>query len=406
MLINLRNALMAGRRLPYDAEVEYLESTGTQWIDTGVVATNNTRVKIAFSDYTRAGAWLFGARRAYKDSALGVYTIPSGNNVWFRAFGDFVSRDFTFSTVDLGVSTFDYDCGHFTGTREKVPITVDATDTASAFTSSPYNIYLWTVNLAGTPGAVSSAKMYATQIWQNGFLVRDFIPVRCGTTGYLYDRVSKRLFGNAGTGNFVLGPDVVPVEYIESHGTEYIDTGTVPTVDTNIHLTYATLINSGSDTNAFFGSRIAAYNSAFSVLQYNYDNGLGLRWDYGNGINKFAHNVGLAGVHTLSTSGNSATLDGVTTVSGGGFSPSGKSIWIFAINNNGAALAPHEGLRAYAFQIYDGSLPVRSFCPVRVGSGSTWEGAMMDVLTRKIYRNQGTGAFTYGGDLKYPIPVE
>lgn len=39
---------------------------------------------------------------------------------------------------------------------------------------------------------------------------------------------------------------------------------------------------------------------------------------------------------------------------------------------------------------------------VRVGT----EGAMMDVLTRRIYRNQGTGAFTCGNDLKYPIPAE
>ena len=39
--------------------------------------------------------------------------------------------------------------------------------------------------------------------------------------------------------------------------------------------------------------------------------------------------------------------------------------------------------------------------PVRVGT----EGAMMDVLTRRIYRNQGTGAFGYGNDLKYPIPA-
>ena len=208
MLINLRNALMSGKRLPYDAEVEYLESTGTQWIDTGVVATNNTRVKIAFSDYTQAGSWLFGARRGFKDAALGVYTDTGNtNNNWRRAFGNYTSGYFVFSTIDLGVSTFDYDCGHFTGTREKVPITVEYTDTASAFDSSPYNIYLWTVNLAGTAGAVSSAKIYATQIWQNGVLVRDYIPVRKKTVGYLYDRVSGKLFGNAGTGDFVVGPD-------------------------------------------------------------------------------------------------------------------------------------------------------------------------------------------------------
>lgn len=34
------------------------------------------------------------------------------------------------------------------------------------------------------------------------------------------------------------------------------------------------------------------------------------------------------------------------------------------------------------------------------------EGATMDVLTRRIYRNAGTGAFGYGNDLKYPIPSE
>ena len=37
--------------------------------------------------------------------------------------------------------------------------------------------------------------------------IRDFIPVRVGSTGYLYDKVSGQLFGNAGTGDFVLGPD-------------------------------------------------------------------------------------------------------------------------------------------------------------------------------------------------------
>lgn len=36
----------------------------------------------------------------------------------------------------------------------------------------------------------------------------DFIPVRVGQVGYLYDRVSGQLFGNSGTGAFIVGPDV------------------------------------------------------------------------------------------------------------------------------------------------------------------------------------------------------
>jgi hypothetical protein len=39
-------------------------------------------------------------------------------------------------------------------------------------------------------------------------LLRDFIPVRKGNIGYMYDRVSGQLFGNQGTGEFVLGPDL------------------------------------------------------------------------------------------------------------------------------------------------------------------------------------------------------
>ena len=36
----------------------------------------------------------------------------------------------------------------------------------------------------------------------------NLIPVRCGTTGYMYDSVSGTLFGNAGTGDFIVGTDV------------------------------------------------------------------------------------------------------------------------------------------------------------------------------------------------------
>ena len=36
MMLGARTAAWGGKSLKYDAEVEYLESTGTQWIDTGV----------------------------------------------------------------------------------------------------------------------------------------------------------------------------------------------------------------------------------------------------------------------------------------------------------------------------------------------------------------------------------
>jgi hypothetical protein len=57
-------------------------------------------------------------------------------------------------------------------------------------------------------GNYAKAKIGAVSITVGGSLVRDYIPVRVGTTGYMYDRVSGNLFGNSGTGSFVLGNDV------------------------------------------------------------------------------------------------------------------------------------------------------------------------------------------------------
>ena len=45
------------------------------------------------------------------------------------------------------------------------------------------------------------------------------------------------------------------------------------------------------------------------------------------------------------------------------------------------------------------NVPIRSYKAIRVGSGSTWEGAMLDTVERKVYRNAGTGAFLYGNDV-------
>jgi hypothetical protein len=76
------------------------------------------------------------------------------------------------------------------------------------------------------------------------------------------------------------------------------------------------------------------------------------------------------------------------------------TVGLFASNPSGRYPATMK-CRYCQINASNGS-PVRNFAPVRVGT----EGAMMDVLTRRIYRNAGTGAFTYGNDLKYPIPAE
>ena len=56
--------------------------------------------------------------------------------------------------------------------------------------------------------AQSYGRIYHLRIDKAGVTEFDLIPVRIGNEGYMYDRVSGKLFGNAGTGKFILGPDI------------------------------------------------------------------------------------------------------------------------------------------------------------------------------------------------------
>ena len=53
----------------------------------------------------------------------------------------------------------------------------------------------------------SGTKCYYAEFISNGIQICNLIPVRKDGVGYMYDRVSGQLFGNSGTGNFILGPD-------------------------------------------------------------------------------------------------------------------------------------------------------------------------------------------------------
>ena len=70
------------------------------------------------------------------------------------------------------------------------------------------NLFLFATCRNAEPNFYATGRIYYAKFWRNGTLIGDFTPIRIGTTGYLYDRVSKQVFGNSGTGDFVLGPDV------------------------------------------------------------------------------------------------------------------------------------------------------------------------------------------------------
>lgn len=185
--------------VPYDAEIEYLGSSETQYIDTGITPSTSSKIVIDFRiKGVFQGKFLFGSEVAWGNNALAMVFRTNGSHT--VAFGG--NHSITDTKVTTGARTL---------------ATVSSTgcslgNVSIAYTGSisgnTYPIYLFGDNRAGSLNARISADIYSCKIYSGTVLVRDFIPVRVGQTGYMYDRVSKRLFGNNGTGSFVLGPDV------------------------------------------------------------------------------------------------------------------------------------------------------------------------------------------------------
>lgn len=173
----------------------YIESTGTQYIDTAYKPNNNTRVVCDFQFTSTSTQYLFAAR-----GASGAYANRFGfllTSSYFRS--DFGSTNVNFSTgIDLSA--------RYTVDKNGASCSIGVAtvnNTAATFTST-YNLYLFAGNTGGNVGEFAKAKLYSCQIYDNGTLVRDFIPCvnPSGEIG-LYDKANKKFYGNAGTGVFI-----------------------------------------------------------------------------------------------------------------------------------------------------------------------------------------------------------
>jgi len=93
-----------------------------------------------------------------------------------------------------------YDNGTVVGTT---------TNTSATFTT-PNNLYLFACDQNGTAVGWSAIRIYSCKIYDNGTLVRDFIPViDNNNTPCMFDKVSNQFFYNQGTGSFIAGPVIV-----------------------------------------------------------------------------------------------------------------------------------------------------------------------------------------------------
>lgn len=193
------------QRLPYEAEIEYLEGSGTQYIDTLIVPTKNTSIecKYVFKEYNNTQI-VFGCTDSAtsNDAKNGILNLHLTAGTRRVGFGNGSGTIFASNTLSQPNTEYVI---YFNKNTVYVNETFIKTFPTSDW-STDKTLYIFGRN-GGIKYPLNGYIEYF-KMWDGETLVRDYIPVRVGQVGYMYDKVSGQLFGNSGTGNFILGNDI------------------------------------------------------------------------------------------------------------------------------------------------------------------------------------------------------
>ena len=211
--------------------VSYIKGDGASWIDTGIYANPQYKYELVCND-SSSGSYerYFGV----SDSTMALRN--EGGKINFMYLNQMCEGQ-----------AISYNQKH-TIIVDKHDVYVDNQLAVSASQSTDTAIFNQTVFLFDDnkhSATGKDLKVYSFKMWnENNELVFDGIPVLDNEgTPCMYDLVTETFFYNQGTGEFSYGIEEdeysenhTPIKYIETNGTQYIDTGVVPTDNTDIDM--------------------------------------------------------------------------------------------------------------------------------------------------------------------------
>lgn len=171
--------------------LDYIESTGTQYIDTGFVLNGNSKVMMSFQNSSDSAVRFFGNKffKFYFD----IYYYSVYNATYINS--NIGNTGTNINNIEISKNGF-----YFNNTLIR-------TYTEASFTYNKSCPIFAGYSADDSLDLFASMNLYSCKIYDNDTLVRDYIPVRRNSdnTLGLYDRVTGHFFMNKGTGDFVAG---------------------------------------------------------------------------------------------------------------------------------------------------------------------------------------------------------
>lgn len=191
-----RRMMMGGQGsgLPYDAELKYIQSSGTQYINTRLTPSANLVLQFGFVNLASTGDVIVGTSpndnadyRFFNASGQCYYDVPNSKRINGSSCSPSIYYEFELGNYYV----------------KDLVSGLKIIQGSAGITSNNYQICI----CGDTYNHRSKNRIYWFKGYVSNEIKIDLIPVRKDGIGYMYDKVSGQLFANQGTGNFILGPD-------------------------------------------------------------------------------------------------------------------------------------------------------------------------------------------------------
>ena len=411
MLNNINDLILVANKQedeePLHEVLEYIQLDGTQYFDTGMYYDLNTQIEagIAFTSIPTQNTYIFGARGSAITTGANVNNIDC---IFAKDMGmvcDFNNSNY--DTYRLSVPPASLTANEFYDViinKSNRQILLDGVSKGSNTTvnsdtfDSVNTICIGIVNGMNIDSYVGfNGNIKYFKIDEHDYVpALDYLLRPC-----LYDKVTKTFLYakkiSNGTTTYDLGYkrwNKFDVDYIESDGNQFIDTGYIPSGTTETEI--LVMPTDQATARFLFGCRTGQSNNIYACLL--------------NSVQRIGYRVGASGAYLYFSNYNEVNVKHTYKISNGVFYRDGV---IVSSSCEGASVAPSAPLALLtintnntfdATQVFKGyfyyctikenGILVRDYKPVVWhNSDTTAVACLYDEVYNKMYENAGTGSF-------------
>jgi hypothetical protein len=214
--VNLPTNPLNPRKLNGYTQLEYIGLTGTQYIDTGFYANQNTGVEMVASSTSTVNQAFYCSRSGMNSNTYSCLIVDT-----------YLRHDYNNTQQAMTTKAYAGQLYQISSRNNVLKVNNTSDTIASGTFTAGTSLYLGASNANGI-GNYLYGNIYSCKVFNGNTLVRDFIPVKRNSDSVvgLLDIVNNVFYVNKGSGSFTAGPiyGFQEVDYISASGSQYINT--------------------------------------------------------------------------------------------------------------------------------------------------------------------------------------